>query len=332
MLQWFSKRGEKSRERRQEALSAYLDGELSAREQTRIEGELAQDAALSEELAELRRTVEMVRSLPTLPVPRSFTLDPAIYGRTRPRRIRLYPVMRAATVLAMVLFVFLTTGNFLFQQAAAPAEDVAMLEAEVPREVEKEVIVVETVEVAREEALEMAAEPAEGEVATEAPVLEAPAPAEPAAETVVEEAEQVAAEAEPADAAVEEMPAAAALPSDLAPSATPTAPSEVGVGAGAPSPSVEASPTPEPTAEAVARVAVESVEAPSPEAVTAVEEPPETPLPEETYAEWAAKTQEHEPEQPQSEQVDWWLVAWWGAGLLGAGLLVVTLLARRFGW
>jgi hypothetical protein len=332
MLQWFPQRGEKNRERRQEALSAYLDGGLSAREQTRIEGELAQDAALREELAELRHTVEMVRSLPTLPAPRSFTLDPAIYRRTRPRRIHLYPIMRAATVLAMVLFVFLTTGNFLLQQAAAPAEDVAMLEAEVTREVEKEVIVVETVEVAREEALEMAAEPAEGEVATEAPMLEAPAPPEPAAETVVEEAEQVAVEAEPADAAQEEMPAAAAPPSEITPPATPTAPSEVGVGAGAPSPSAEVPPTPEPTAAAVARMAVESVEAPAPEVVTAVEEPPEAPLPEETYAEPAEETQEHEPDQPQSGRADWGLVVWWGAGLLGAGLLVVTLLARRFGW
>lgn len=330
MLQWLTKRGEKNSERRQEALSAYLDGELSAREQTRIEQELAQDATLRVELAELRRTVQMVRSLPTLPVPRSFTLDPAIYGRTKPRRVRLYPIVRAATVLAMALFVFMTAGSFLFQPASAPAEDVAMLEVAVTQEVEKEVVV-ETVEVAPEEALEMAAEPAEGEVATEAPMLAAPV--EEAAETVVEvEEEEVVVEAESADAAEEETPAAAALPPDVVPSATPAAPPEVGVSAGEPSPSVEPSPTPEPTTAPVARMAEESVEAPSPEVATAVEEPVEAPLPEETYAEPAEETQEREPERPKSERVDWWLVAWWGAGLLGAGLLIVTLLARRFGW
>ncbi len=338
MSQWFSRRGEKNRERRREALSAYLDGELSAREKARLERALAQDAPLRAELAELRRTVQMVRSLPALPVPRSFTLDPAVYGRTRPRRVHLYPVMRAATVLAVVAFVFLTASTFLFRGLTqmAPAGDVAMVEVEVTRVVEKEVLVVETVEVE----LAVEAEPAEGEAITAAPMMEAPAPAEPAAETAVEEAEAVVPEAEPADAAQEEMAAPAAPSPDAAPSATPAAAPEVGVGAGEPLPSVEVSPTPEPTPEptaaTLARAAEESVEAPPeaplPEALPAVEQPLEAPLPEATPTEPVEEPPEADTDQGRLGQVDWRLLAGAGAGLLGVGLLVVTLLARRFGW
>ena len=113
MLDWFSGRKKKNIDGQQEALSAYIDGELPARGQAQLERELAQDPALRAELDELRRTAQMLHSLPTVAIPRSFALDPAVYGRVRPRRFHLYPVMRAATVLATLLFVVFFSSDLL---------------------------------------------------------------------------------------------------------------------------------------------------------------------------------------------------------------------------
>jgi hypothetical protein len=71
-------------ERDLELLSAYLDGELTDREQRSLEQRLARDNALRTELDRLRDTVALVGELPRLRAPRQFTLDPAVYGRKVP--------------------------------------------------------------------------------------------------------------------------------------------------------------------------------------------------------------------------------------------------------
>ena len=102
MVKRSARRKKTAAERRHEALSAYLDGALSARERARLENELKRDAALRAELDELSRTVQLTRSLPALPVPRSFVLDPAVFGRARQHRFHLYPALRAATRARML--------------------------------------------------------------------------------------------------------------------------------------------------------------------------------------------------------------------------------------
>jgi len=129
MFDWLMNRKKRAAERQQEALSAYIDGALSEYERARLEWDLARDPALRAELDELRRTVQMVRALPTLAVPRYFTLDPAIYGRVRPHRVQLYPVLRAATALAALLLVFVFVGDFFLSLslgAGAPADIFSM--------------------------------------------------------------------------------------------------------------------------------------------------------------------------------------------------------------
>jgi hypothetical protein len=68
-------------EREREQLSAYLDGELSAKDAQQLEAKLAGDSELAEELESLRYTASLIHSLPQVRAPRSYTLDPAVYGQ-----------------------------------------------------------------------------------------------------------------------------------------------------------------------------------------------------------------------------------------------------------
>jgi hypothetical protein len=106
-----------------ENLSAYLDGELTAPEVARLEARLEAEPALKAALAELRATSQVVRSLPRLRVPRSFTLTPQMAG-IRPRRAA-YPVLRLAAALATIGFVLVSgvdvLGRGLALGASAPA-------------------------------------------------------------------------------------------------------------------------------------------------------------------------------------------------------------------
>jgi hypothetical protein len=93
-------------ERRQEALSAYLDDALTPAEKRRFEQLLASDEGLRARV-EAQRLIKMSLShLPRVKAPRNFTLDPALYGRPVPGTAeRLYPMMRLATAVVAILFV-----------------------------------------------------------------------------------------------------------------------------------------------------------------------------------------------------------------------------------
>ena len=116
-------RGMKPRKKEQaaraELLSAYLDDQLDAEERARLEARLADDAALRAELEALRRTVEMVRDLPSQPVPRNFILPRTTAPKPqRPpvahRRLRwAAPFLTAATAVVSLLFVVVLAGDLL---------------------------------------------------------------------------------------------------------------------------------------------------------------------------------------------------------------------------
>ena len=90
-----------------EQLSDYLDGTLPAPARTALEAELAANPALQQELTELRSTVVLLRDLPPLALPRSFTLDPALYAAPRSRWA--FGWMRWSAVLGLLL-VFILVG------------------------------------------------------------------------------------------------------------------------------------------------------------------------------------------------------------------------------
>jgi predicted anti-sigma-YlaC factor YlaD len=202
----------------EERLSAYLDGELLPQEQAAVEHHLATCQACQWDLDTVRQTVQWTRELPTLTVPRVFTIPaPAEPERAARRRWRFVPVMQGATALIALLLFFVVASDFLlvgsFRQAGAPEpmmmQATVVVEAEEVAPAEEAVMVVETVEV-------------------EAPVEEVVTVVETVVVEVAVEAEKVAAEpteaplpaaAEPAE------PTEAPLPTALprAATATPTA-------------------------------------------------------------------------------------------------------------
>jgi hypothetical protein len=96
-------------EARDERLSRYLDGDLTAQELSAVEAELAADAVAREALEGLSEVRTALASLGEVRAPRSFALaaPPAPVARSAPR---LEWVMRAATGTAALLFVVAVAG------------------------------------------------------------------------------------------------------------------------------------------------------------------------------------------------------------------------------
>jgi hypothetical protein len=114
-----------------EALSAYLDGQLTQKDRLRLEQKLRASSDLRLALEELSRTRTILRSQPSLRAPRSFTLTPEMVGIRRERRpaARLYPAFSFVSALASLLFVVVLLGSFLTrgsnQASPAPAAESA---------------------------------------------------------------------------------------------------------------------------------------------------------------------------------------------------------------
>jgi anti-sigma factor RsiW len=137
-----------------EMLSAYLDGELSPREQARVEKHLAQCADCAQNLHTLRQTVALLGQLSPVAVPRAFAIRPQVARRpsffqTR----RAYVYLRAATALATVLFAVVLAGD-VFLTGLAPSLAPARGPEVIEREVLVEKAVVETVVVEKEVVVE----------------------------------------------------------------------------------------------------------------------------------------------------------------------------------
>jgi hypothetical protein len=121
-------------ERDQELLSAYLDGELTEREQQKLQARLVRDEHLRAALDDLREVVKLVHSLPQVKAPRSFTLDPAVYGHQPPqpwwrRLLNLGTILQlggalgtAAAAVLLVLAFTLGTG----EEQATPRDQTAV--------------------------------------------------------------------------------------------------------------------------------------------------------------------------------------------------------------
>lgn len=175
MFDFLRDRGSTAEDRHREALSAYLDNALTAAERERLEGQLARDATLRAELERMRVLKLQLRAMPRRRVPRSFALDPALYGRPKAQpMMQLYPVLRGATALTAFLLIFtLALGAFRNQSfdGAAP-ESVAVTESMAIEEAESFDAAAATT---GEELRGSATAAPQMETAMEAPV-EAPAP------------------------------------------------------------------------------------------------------------------------------------------------------------
>lgn len=168
-------------ERDQELLSAYLDNELTVAERVNLERRLGAEPRLKRELEELQGLTAVLDTLAPLPLPRSFTLDPATVAPPR----RFFPfssVLQMGSGLAGLALVLLATVQLLNAGAISPAPMAAPM-------------------------AEMAADDAE-RMAPSAPAAEPPSAAMAPAAT-----EAPAAAAEMAPLATEAPAAASSLPS-----------------------------------------------------------------------------------------------------------------------
>lgn len=109
-----------------EALSAYLDGQLSVRERQVLEEQLRSDTELQMALDELRQMQTLLRSVPRFRAPRNFTLSP----KDIPQRERwLFPVSLGLAFSSAVSVVFLFLSFFLQPSLALPVANLAGEEA-----------------------------------------------------------------------------------------------------------------------------------------------------------------------------------------------------------
>ena len=97
-----------------EQLSAYLDGQLSQLERTRLEARLQTDPTLEALLGDLRGARSILRRTPKHSAPRNFTISPRMVG-IRPPVPRLVPLFSWASAVAAFLFIITLGGTLLGQ-------------------------------------------------------------------------------------------------------------------------------------------------------------------------------------------------------------------------
>ena len=100
-------------------ISAYLDGQLSGRKLVHLESRLSQEPDLRNALDELHKTRQVLRSAPSLQVPRNFLLTHQMVGQ--PRHLpRLAPAFGWTSAAASMLLVILLVGDFFSSAGVIP--------------------------------------------------------------------------------------------------------------------------------------------------------------------------------------------------------------------
>lgn len=134
MVSLFDGSGDREQARRDELLSAYLDGELSEEERRTLEARLSRDPELRTELRAMHHTVSLMSELPQVEAPRNFILTPSMTewqvpekkaGTRRRRMTWVAPILTAATTVVSLLFAIVLVGDLLLSgiggMASAPA-------------------------------------------------------------------------------------------------------------------------------------------------------------------------------------------------------------------
>jgi hypothetical protein len=89
-----------------EILSAYLDGQLSLREQTRLTQRLEAQPELKRALEDLRQTRIILRSAPHRRAPRSFKLTPQMVPQRRKSWFALVPSLGLTSAFSTLMLIF----------------------------------------------------------------------------------------------------------------------------------------------------------------------------------------------------------------------------------
>lgn len=225
---------------REELLSAYLDGQVTAAERAQAEAHLQTCPACREVLEGLRQTVALLQALPRVPTPRAFTLSEAQVGIRRPEArpwwsgawVRGLGALTAVAVVALLATTMLRAPGWAPQATVAralPTSTVSQPEvaeavvesAAAPQALAAEPApapVTQVVEAPQAEARQVAP-PIEAEAADAAAPAAVPAPAEPAAAKAGEPLAEV-------QAPPQELPAAPTQALALEVEAPPAAPAQ----------------------------------------------------------------------------------------------------------
>jgi hypothetical protein len=326
MLDFLKNLTKSDEEKQQELVSAYLDGTLSQSQRQAFETQLAQDADLRAEVELAQLIRQQMSEMPRRSVPRSFTLNPNIYGVPQKQPlVQAYPFLRAATVLTAFFFVFalglslFTTqggGNMasVAQTAMepAPAMEAPMAESEIAFEDAEDAALEEAAEeiIVESEVVEEAEEMA----ADTMPLATMPPAITESKETAVEEAFEEE-EAMAADEGV--FPAEAAPNEPLDGAAAESGMGELATATLIPTATASSLPRPDATETAVSRLA-EPTTLPPDELANAIETA--------TAVEQINADLDTAPTSRGLSTMQWLLI---GLGLLLLFLVIVTLLARR---
>jgi anti-sigma factor RsiW len=278
-MSWVRKRDEKTEHGYvEERLSAYLDGELTQQERSIVERHLAVCQDCRWNLDTLRQTVRWVQELPSVSVPRVFTIPVPAEPVRAPRRRWGVPLLQGATALVALMLVFVVAGDFVWNGSWLPAAGEVGLSSVAPGSSE----VAPTLAAEADTALQPVVETLE---------VEAPMQVVVEAETVVEEV--VGEQAASAETGVEAIASEAAATESSPPEAEvgespPVEPTEPPVAATVPS-ILERSPDVRSAPEAPAGGGETIVETPitvektgGEEIATVTAEPSSTPVPEPT--------------------------------------------------
>ena len=88
-------------------LSAYLDGQLSAKDRMKFEARLKNEEALQQSLREFRQTKILLRRTGNIAIPHNFTLTQEMAAQIKPaRKSRMLPALSISSALAALLLVF----------------------------------------------------------------------------------------------------------------------------------------------------------------------------------------------------------------------------------
>jgi hypothetical protein len=120
-----------------EALSAYLDGQLSERDRNRLQQRMAADPELQRALEGLRQTKIILRSAPRRRAPRNFTLTKQMVPQRRRNWFQPVPAFSFGSVFAAILLIFALAFQYLpglqgLRQAASPNNIAAQAPAAAP--------------------------------------------------------------------------------------------------------------------------------------------------------------------------------------------------------
>jgi len=110
-------------------LSSYMDGQLSDREQARVQAHLQACPECRQDLRTLQWTKELAQQVPVLPVPRSFIvrqadLEPRAAAQARFRFTRALAGLQTAAAVVAVLLVAVVAGDW-FPTGTHPAHEQA---------------------------------------------------------------------------------------------------------------------------------------------------------------------------------------------------------------